>query len=287
MPGKTLRRKRNQTRRNVPKKMTTMTSHKPTPHLSAPVSRAVQQIVRRSQETKYVANFCEEPNSLTNIMSTYRSFSTAITGTGEIYAAIPRVTIGSTTNSHTRMGDRISPTKAYVNFNITLDGRVNTQAYDRTLHIFLMEARSVKHLSNYSAIPIITMLDNGDGTDTSFSGQTNTALLPINTRNFKVLKHYKRCFVKSWGLPDSGSGGSSVTTTSVTSPNPLDCAVNVRLPVKLPKVLKYGSDAGAYPINSAPFFVIGWVRNDHLGDIASNNVDILVEARTHMYFKDS
>ena len=287
MPGKTLRRKRNQTRRNVPKKMTTVTSHKPTAHLSAPVSRAVQQIVRRSQETKYVANFCEEPNSLTNIMSTYRSFSTAITGTGEIYAAIPRVTVGTTTSSFNRMGDRISLTKAYVNFNITLDGRVNTQAYDRTLHIFLLEAKAVKTLDNYSAIPILNFLDNGDGTTQPFTGQTNTALLPLDTKFFKVLKHYKRRFVKSWGLTDNGSGGSSVTTTSVTSPNPSGCAINVRLPVKLPKVLKYGLDAGAYPINSAPFFCIGWTRNDQLGDIASNNLDILVEARTHMWFKDS
>lgn len=244
-------------------------------------------MIRRSQETKYVANYCEEPNSLLNIMSTYRSFSTAITGTGEVYAAIPRVLIGGATTSNTRIGDQITPTKAYVNFNITLDGRVNTQAYDRTLHIFLMEAKAVKALDNYSAIPVLNMMDNGDGTDTSWTGQTNTALLPLNTRLFKVLKHYKRRFVKSWGLTDSGSGGSSVTTTSVTSPNPAGCAINVRLPVKLPKVLKYGLDAGAYPINSAPFFCIGWTRNDHLGDIASNNVDILVEARTHMWFKDS
>jgi len=241
----------------------------------------VKALVAAPSETKYVAEACRNLSG-TSSLGTYTVFSSGITAVGEIYAAIPRVAQG--VDEHQRVGDVIQPTSCTIHLDVTTPAYNENESIDKTVHIYLVEAVSVKDLANYTAIPIANLLDNGQGGNVGFDGTSLAAMLPVQKKTFRVLKHKAFRLVKTFGR---SQGSSSTDLAGVTdSKLAMDTSYkHISMRVKLPKKLKYEGVNARYPTNSAPFFVIGWTNNWAV-DAASNVINLKVLGRTEMRYKD-
>jgi len=240
--------------------------------LSPPVVKAVKNILNAQTETKL---------KIADVVSAGTAFTRGITSVAEIYPCLPPVNVStSSANSHTRVGDLITPT------SLTIKGRVsftfNTQvARSITVHIFCLSAHAVKNWDNYSAIPITTLLDNGAGSDVQFDGTVRTSLLPVNRQTFTVHKYLKFPLVKALG---NTNASISTPTDSVISPGYTSKEFTIRL--KTPKFLKYAL-SGSYPQNFAPFLCMGWTYNDEAtaGDAPSQLIT-MNSCLSYLRYKD-
>jgi len=237
-------------------------------------------VIKGDSETKYRAHAIKKLSG--GDLAAFTAFSSAITGPAEIYGALPQVAQG--VDEHERIGDVISPTSCTVHLDITAPTFANNNSIDKTVHIFLLQCTSVKDLDNYSAIPITQLLDNGAGGNVGFDGTPLTAMMPVNRRNFTVLKHKKFRLVKGFGKTNGSSATdpAGLTDSAIT---PSASYKHIAMRVKLPKKLKYSAHGSKYPTNSAPFIVIGWTNNWQV-DTASNVIDLYVNGRVEMRYKD-
>jgi len=254
---------------------------KTTATASKTLRQAIQKVIKGTSETKYVAEACRNLSG-TSSLGTWTVFSSGITAVAEIYAAIPRVAQG--VDEHQRIGDVINPTSCSIHLDFTTPAYNENESIDKTVHVYLMEAASVKDLANYSAIPISQLLDNGQGGNVGFDGTALAAMLPVQNKTFRVLKHKTFRLVKGFGRTQgSSSTDLAGVTDSVISPSQSYKRISMR--VKLPKKLKYEGVNARYPTNSAPFFVVGWTNNWAV-DAASNVINLKVLGRTEMHYKD-
>jgi len=248
--------------------------------LSLYAQRQVKRLVSGASEMKYVTDALRNPGGHTDL-STWGGFSTAITGTGEIYAALPRTYQGL--DDHQRIGNKISPKFVRVKLDVATTAYNDNSSQDRTVHIFLLTATSVKSLDNYSAIPITQLLNKGDGTNVSFDGTAYRAQYPVNTSEFRVLKHIKKRMVKGFGQPIGTTAATAGSTDGVISPSQQYAHINMN--VKIPKSFKYDRASQSYPTNYAPFIVIGFTNNN--GVDAPVNAYINVLGQVQMGYKDA
>jgi len=262
----------------------TLPSKKPVAKISPTLSTAVSKIVNRKFETKYVAEDLVIPGSILPSLGTFQQFSSAVTGTGELYACIPRLSVGSSAKDGTRVGNSVTPTSCYVDLMLNVTTDDNSYAVDYMAHVFVLQAKSVRSLDNLSAVPILQLFEDGADGYIGADGTSKMSKYPLNRTEFTVLKHVKRRLVKCWGQTN-GVGGS-LGTTLATQDSKNSGNVRIRIPIKLPKVLKYDVSSQTYPVNSAPFLCIAWERNDYQGDTAQIQ-SIYASARTHMRYKDA
>lgn len=237
------------------------------------------KVVRGQAETKYVAESLLG-NGVASNLATWTNFSTAITGVGEIYYCLPRVTQG--VDECMRIGNTLSPTSCKVKLDICVSDISDNNSMDYTVHVFFLTCPQVKSLNNYTAIPILTMLAKGDGTNVGFDGTQLAAQYPINTAEFKVIKHRKFRMMKGFGqaLSVTPPGTSADAALSVC---PQYTHIEQRIP--LPKKLKYEVSSSVYPTNAAPFMVIGWTRNDaNTGAVSNAFINVL--GQVQMSYKD-
>jgi hypothetical protein len=245
------------------------------------LKQAIQKVIKGESETKYRATAIRNLSTGATLAN-FTAFSSGITGVAEMYAAIPQVSQG--VDEHQRIGDSISPTSCVVHMDFTSPTFGNNNSIDKTIHVFLLQCISVKDLDNYSAVPITSLLDDGNGGNTSFNGTPLNAMMPINKKNFTILKHKKFRLVKGFGKPcgSSGTDPAGLTDSTIT---PAASYKHVALKVKLPKKLKYSAHGSLYPTNAAPFIVVGWHNNWQV-DTASNVIDLYINGRVEMRYKD-
>jgi len=243
----------------------------------------VKKLVRSEQETKYVSNALTIPGSSLNNLGNFVGFSTAITGTGEIYGCLPITAQG--VDDFQRVGNKIKPSRVTVRLDLAVKDHVDNSALDRTVHVFLMSAKSVKSLDNYTAIPITLMMEKGDGTQTSFDGTTYNAQLPINRKEFTVHKHKVFRLVSGFGKSVGTTSASAGTTDSVISPSYSYARISMKVPT--PKTLIYDRASATYPTNAAPFLVIGYTKNNNDGQDHVSMDYVSVLGQVQMYYKDA
>lgn len=243
----------------------------------------VKSIVSKPAETKYRAKFpAYNPLAGAAYMDSWTAFSSGITGTGEIFYALPPLLQG--TDNWQRVGNKVTPKKLQVTLDFCATIHDTTRAVDKTVHVFLLTCKSVKNLDNFSAIPITNLLEDGQGGNTSFDGTTPGSFYPVDKNNFTVLKHITFRLVKGFGMPTDSTVNTSVAVTdSVISPS--GSYRRIKMNVKTPKTLLYDTHSTSYPTNFAPFFVIGYVNNNPI-DTASNGVDLMVQGYNELYYKD-
>jgi len=245
------------------------------------LAQLVKAIVNKGSETKYKAEAMRKLSS-NDTLATFTAFSSGITGVAEMYSALPHVAQG--VDEHERIGDQISPLSCTVHLDITAPSFGQNQSIDRTVHVFLLTATSVKSLDNYSAVPISALLDDGNGGNTNFDGSPYKAMFPVNKRNFQVLRHLKFRLVKGFGKTN-GSSATDPAGLTDSAICPSASYKHISMNVKLPKTLKYSAHGQKYPTNAAPFVVIGWTSNWGV-DAASNVIDLQVIGRVEMRYKD-
>ena len=125
------------------------------------------------------------------------------------------------------------------------------------------------------------LLDNGDGTTSSFSGIKSDLLYPIN----KAMNNARQITFrlgKSEGLLNPS--GALLQGAYATSNG--GSFKKLRLNFKPPKSLVYDQTTYVWPSNYAPWYAISFTRVD---DIQTSSIDvgrINVSSLNHMYFKD-
>jgi len=251
----------------------TFTQKKGTAKLSPPVVKAVKNIVNAQSETKFRVG---------TVVTAGTAFTRGITSVAECYPCMPSVARSTgEANSHTRIGDQISPT------SLVIKGRVSftyNTAVSRniTVHIFVLSAKAVRNWDNYTAIPIGSLLATGNGDDATFNGTITNAALPVQRDTFTVHKYLKFNLTKGYGVTNPAAGNA---TDSVILAQNSSRAFSISL--KPPKVLKYADNAGLYPQNYAPFLCMGWTYNDEptAGDSPSTLITMNV-CQTHLRYKD-
>lgn len=197
---------------------------------------------------------------------------------------IPPVAQATAGSSSTRIGDTITPTKLKVSLALGIP-YVNTSS-DLLVHVFFLTCKAVKFAGNYTAVPILQLLDKGDGTTTGFNGDLLSSEYPVNTKAFTILSHKKIRITKPGGLNNRYITAGSNADEMVY---PKDSIKYLTKTFKLPK-LKYAEDQDQYPQNAFPFMCIGYTYADSIND-ASDSVaraipTLKVQGQSQMWFKD-
>lgn len=220
-------------------------------------------------------------NGGTSQLGTWTNFSTAITGVGELYGCLPQLTQGD--DDWQRVGNVIAPTSCKVKLDMCIGAHNDSDSYDLTVHVFFLTCPQVKMWNNYTAIPISSLLEAGNGGQVSFDGTQFHAQYPVNRRNFKVIKHRQFRLVKGFGQPLSTPAATLSATDAVVSPSTQYVHITQKIP--LPKKLKYQAGGTTYPTNYAPFMCIGYTRNDANTGAVSNHF-IRALGQVQMSYKD-
>lgn len=239
----------------------------------------VKALVAAPAETKYVSEALYQMNGAT-IPGAWIGFSSAITGVGEIYAGMPRIRQG--TDDHQRIGNQVTPKRMRIRLDIATKVFNDNTARDRMVHVFLLTAKSVKQLDNYTSIPITQLLDKGDGTKVAFDGTQFTAQYPVNSSEFTILKHKTMRMVQGYGIANSISAPNVGTTDGVISPS--HQYARIVLNVKTPSKFKYDRASQLFPTNYAPFLVIGFTHNNSNGTPPNDFVQVL--GQTQLFYTD-
>ena len=247
------------------------------------MKKAVLKVTKGTEETKYRAEDLIVPGStVLPSLGTFQQFSSGITGTGELYACIPRLTQG--VDDFQRIGNSVQPVSCHVDVIANVTTSNNNQSVDVWAHFFVLQSTSVKSLDNLSSVPITQLLENGAGGYIAADGTTNMTQYPVNRTAFKVLHHKRVRLYKPFGQQNNRAAPSAGGTDGTIAA----CTGNKRLRFKipLPKKLKYDVASQDYPVNAAPFFCVAWEYNDQSGDSAPIT-SIYVQARTHLRYKDA
>lgn len=242
-------------------------------------AKRVMAIVRRSEETKYVAtdvNSAGAPNgpnwnptpNMVNINSIKPAVPILLQGVGD----------------YQRIGQRIAPVSLKVTLNIGLNPQ-DLSANSLIGCIWYGTAKNGGSWANANPLPTTAVLDNGDGTDVAWAGLRNQLNLPFD-RTLVSLKRIVFRLSKTSGIQNSDNGGPATPAGNYSTANGLSEKSFV-LRFKPPKQLVYNLIADTYPQNYAPFYYIGFCHADGSNYTAQDNELVNVSSRVHMRFKDA
>jgi len=216
--------------------------------------------MRRDTETKYI-------NQLTNV---HTGFNAPISGFDDIQYATPSITKG--TGPFNRIGQSITPTKCYVDFDIGF-AREQPNSFDYNCHLYMLRCKGVKAYINRNSIPINNLLDDSL-TSQLFDGYPSTAMLPVEKNNFTVLHHKKFRLTRL--------AGSSIAQNAEN----IHCNKRIRLAYKSKKLVYDDTLDSGFPSNDLVIWVFGYtpVRPDEAPPFVGTPIQIT--SRVSMYFKD-
>jgi len=247
---------------------------------TAVLTKAVNQIVRRNEETKFIV---DAPWKGSGTLAAFTDFTTAITGTGEIYSLIPRVSQG--VDDHNRIGQEIRPVSLKAIMTASINTRMIASEYVN-VHFFFLTCKGVKDQTHVNSVPIGRLLNQGDGTNTGFSGALYNSQLPVNKSDFTVIKHKVVRLYKTQDSPNAQAIGSGVLNT--IGSGRLNHFQTIKVKIPTPKKLTYDVATSAIPTNYFPFVVCGWTfPDDNGGTVSSNTNDVRIQGQVQMYFKDA
>lgn len=239
-------------------------------------AKRVMAIVKRQEETKYVAN---DYDSTGNVHNTLWYPTPNMVSIGSITPAIPQM--GGGTGDYQRIGQKVAPTSLNVNLRVGF----NPTDLSANSLIGVIYYGTSKSSKSWSTIPLSTVnfLDNGDGTNSGWVGQRNQLNLPTD----KTLVSVKRItfrLSKSEGLQNAdnqpGTNGNLSTSNGLS-----EKSFNLRF--KCPKTLVYNMIADTYPQNYAPWYYIGFCHADGSSPTVYDRTLVNVSSRAHMRFKDA
>lgn len=194
------------------------------------LAQAVRTIVRRGEETK----------SIGLVLENAVQHNAAITN-ADIGVVLPGMAQG-TANTQ-RIGDKVSPVSIRINGATSInDQSLGFIDVPLTVKVMCLQAKGIRDSNLVTAnAPLNQLMDNG-GT-TSWDGSTANSLFKINLDLFTVL------------------GSRTFKLGDTTAENTRSMSKRWSMKIKCPSTLKFGNGA-LYPDNFAPFFVLGWCRDD-------------------------
>ena len=246
-----------------------------------PFNQRVTSAIARAQETKLKIAAPFNYNS-GNTLEDFTQFSTAITGTSEMYGLIPAITIGD--DDYQRIGNQIQPTKLIVKVQCAVGAIASSQLY---VDFFFLHSKNIKDAKQTAQVAIQKLLNDGQGQNVPYDGTSYTSMLPLNKTEFTSIKHVRYLFKKPYGDPQGLYSGAGVPPGgSVSSLASNTKTFEVTIP--LPKKLTYEQRTDYVPSNTFPFMVVGFHAADQFGGSAlTPTLPVYVQAQSHLYYKDA
>lgn len=222
----------------------------------APAVKAyVKSAVKRTEEKKFAGLTIE--NGVTH---------NAAISNADLVQIVPTITQGDGYNQ--RSGDKIRPT------SLVVDGCVSFNDYGQgftdtpvSVLIMVLQAKRIRDPSQVVAnAPVNVLLDRGTGA-TSWDGSTLNSMFPINRDEFEIL------------------GVKRIKLSDTTAENTRVMSQRYQMNIKCPAQFTYGQGA-TLPNNFAPFFALGWSRDDAVMP-AINEVWVKNTASSTLYYTDA
>lgn len=231
---------------------------------TATFAKKVMAIVNRQMEHKYVAEYMLDSSS-----TGYVNFNSPINTSSDWYRCIPLLPEStSQANSYTRQGKEITPT--HLNCNWTFHfSQVDDHSRDIYVVLYVLQSIQFKKYATISINGQLTTssdyLDQGNGTDTAFTGKVTDYQAPIERDKYRLL-HKKRFRLAKSSGDSNGTGvigqydghGEGLYATN----GPKMITHTWKCP--LPKKLKYDETGGvtSIPTNSSPVWGVGYYYAD-------------------------
>ena len=215
--------------------------------VSAPVKQAIVRAVRRANagEVKFASLWNGQSTSST----LYGIQFNAAIQTGTNYQLIPPVPTGPDVGQ--RLGNKISPKRLVCDFWVCNDNEGSS--FNAIYRMFILESLNIRDTTQINTVDMSTLLDYGQAQG-PFDGYTTTVSGPVNKDQFKVLMD------KTYTMNKTAGVDPAITNTYIggqVAPNTNQIR-HVRVSLKCPKVLHYGTAAQVLPDGWAPFFNMGY-----------------------------
>lgn len=240
--------------------------------------RTVKRMISGRVETKYVAN--QYDAGLIPLANQWFSQGSCAP-VGTWLPAIPA--LGEGTGDYQRIGDKIRPTSVSVSLKVFFNPQ-NIDANSLYGVIYYGTSKSVKSWNAASPVGNAAILDQGDGTNTTFDGGLYKLNLPVDKKGYNIKRIVFR-LTKTPGIQNNDLSGNTVTGGNYATANGLECK-NFLLKFKAPKTIMYQDNADVWPSNFAPFYAVGFCHADGSTLTVADNTLVKVSSHCHMYFKD-
>lgn len=243
------------------------------------LTRLIQSVVRREEETKYVAN--QYDGALVALANQWYSQG-SLAAVGAWYPAIPK--LGEGTGDYQRVGGKIHPTSVAVSLKVFFNPQ-NVDANSIYGVIYYGTSKMVKSWNNAAPIGNAAILDQGDGTNTTFSGDIFKLNHPVDRKGFNIKRIVFR-MAKTPGIQNNDISGNTVVGGNYSTANGMECR-KFLLNIQHPKTLMYEDNTDGWPSNFAPFYAVGFCHADGSPLVVADNTLVKVSSHCHMYFKDA
>lgn len=237
------------------------------------LTKAVQSVLARSEETKYVAENISAapivvPATQTTPLNLARMFPVLGQGVAE----------------NQRIGDQVKPTHARTFWTFYLNRSV-PDLFDVTLNVVVVYVKGATTDVAVAALPAGNFLKVGDGTNTDPSAPSPVDMLtkiqhyPVNSDQFTLKKWFRKRICK--GASDINGPVGLGTNNSPPTAGAHPC-LTLQYKWK-PPTLKYSDAAQTLPRNHYPVYLVWATANDGsaLTGLLSFNV------RSELFFKDA
>lgn len=292
-------RKIRRTGGGMTRKMRRPGARKPIARLSKPVKRAVNTLINRKMETKYVSQVMTGEEGPLVIYGDVYPQGTP-NGPVQLWPITPDVSEGDT--EFTRDGVKIFPKSLVADVDLKFNnktsaiggnGTLDDCSWDVTAHVWWGYARRYKNSDDINAnkVAIVeNMLEDGQGNSVRWLGGPLDHQLHQNNE-FVSLKHTSVRMYRPLGQQNTATLAGGVTTYY---PQVIQRSIKCRF--KVPKSFKYNENL-SQPENYAPFVIIGYQNNDNVQAANTYGVDppllatqapaLIASIRSHLYFKDA
>lgn len=243
-------------------------------------AKKVLAVVSRQEETKYVANAYDATGAvLPNLWYSQGN----ITAVGDYNPALPKLTQGE--DDFQRIGNKIRPTSVAVSLKIGINA-LDLSANSLIGVIYYGTSRTEKTWQNNNPIQTVAILDNGDGTNSSFNGVRYDLTKPLDKKLVTARRITFR-LSKTGGIQNSDNGVATTQPGNFSTSNGLS-EKSFMLRFRAPKSLSYQQAASTYPTNYAPWYAIGFCHADGSPLTAHDQQNLVnINSKCHMYFKDA
>jgi len=275
VPARTYLRQRTQARRRLYRRRNRGYAYKS----SGALARYIKMVVKRQEETKYVAT----DNDAAGVPHGPVWYTTPnMVNINSVSPAIPALTNG--VGDYQRIGQKVNPISLRVNLRVGFNP-TDLSANSLIGVIYYGTTTQAGSWANANPLPTAAWLDNGDGTNATWSGVRNQLNLPTDRTLVKVKRITFR-LSKTGGIQNSDAGHAADPTGNFSTSNGLS-EKNFVLKFKPPKTLVYNMIGDSLPQNYAPFYYVGFCHADGSALTPYDNTLVNVSSRVHMRFKDA